>query len=65
MNNMVLAKDKKRAYVALAKDQQEALKDLSAKYKTSGGKILSIALDLLAAQERAGFEIPALQDSGK
>ncbi|MGG5368381.1 hypothetical protein [Enterococcus sp. DIV0240a] len=62
---MTLAKDKKRAYVALANEQQKALENLKNKYQISGGKILSIALDLLAEQEKAGFEIPALGTNGK
>ncbi|XIK93048.1 hypothetical protein N8B94_16135 (plasmid) [Enterococcus faecium] len=44
----------------MKRDKKE-LQQLKQKYGKSESKIMCIALDLLIAQEKAGFDIPALK----
>ncbi|MBV6385361.1 hypothetical protein HIU56_14950, partial [Enterococcus faecium] len=51
----------KRLPVTLDEKRQKELQQLKQKYGKSESKIMCIALDLLIAQEKAGFDIPALK----
>jgi hypothetical protein len=58
---MGIRKENKRAQSILNLKQQSELSYLVNKYNKSESKILAIALELLAAQDRAGFDIPKLK----
>ncbi|HAQ0832875.1 TPA: hypothetical protein IW648_002772, partial [Enterococcus faecium] len=51
----------KRLPVTLDEKRQKELQQLKQKYGKSESRIMCIALDLLIAQEKAGFEVPALK----
>ncbi|EGP5708326.1 hypothetical protein ACJQ40_001942 [Enterococcus faecium] len=57
---MTIASTSKRLPVTLTDARQRELKRLSQKYDKSESKILCIALDMLADQEKAGFVLPKL-----
>ncbi|WP_368264464.1 hypothetical protein [Enterococcus innesii] len=58
---MVIAKGNKRLPVTLNQRRQRSLQQLKEKYNKSESKLMSIALDMLVEQEKAGFEIPKLR----
>ncbi|PEH49502.1 hypothetical protein [Enterococcus faecium] len=58
---MSIAAGNKRLPVTLDETRQEELQRLKKKYHKSESKILSIALDMLVAQEKAGFDLPKLK----
>ncbi|HAQ4780555.1 TPA: hypothetical protein ACQDSE_002405 [Enterococcus faecium] len=60
---MPIAIGNKRLPVTLDEKRQKELQQLKQKYGKSESKIMCIALDLLIAQEKAGFDIPALNCS--
>ena len=47
--------------IAMDEKRQKELQQLKQKYGKSESRIMCIALDLLIAQEKAGFEVPALK----
>ena len=57
---MALASGNKRLPVTVDPKRDEELKRLKEKYHKSESKLFCIALDLLIAQEKAGFELPIL-----
>ncbi|MFB8449873.1 hypothetical protein [Enterococcus thailandicus] len=57
---MTLASGNKRLPVTVDPKRDEELKRLKEKYNKSESKLFCIALDLLIAQEKAGFELPIL-----
>ncbi|MBO0432819.1 hypothetical protein [Enterococcus sp. DIV0660C] len=57
---MVLASENKRLPVTVNEQRQLELRRLKKKYNKSESKLFCIALDLLIAQEKAGFELPIL-----
>lgn len=59
-NEMTLASGNKRLPVTLNMQRQLELKRLKKKYNKSESKLFCIALDLLVAQEKAGFDLPIL-----
>ena len=58
---MPIAIGNKRLPVTLDEKRQKELQQLKQKYGKSESRIMCIALDLLIAQEKAGFEVPALK----
>ena len=58
---MVVARGNKRLPVTLNEKRKNELEHLKNKYKKSESKLMCIALDMLIAQEKAGFEIPSLK----
>ena len=58
---MPIAIGNKRLPVTLDEKRQKELQQLKQKYGKSESKIMCIALDLLIAQEKAGFDVPALK----
>jgi hypothetical protein len=59
---MPIAIGNKRLPVTLDEKRQKELQKLKQKYGKSESKIMCIgALDLLIAQEKAGFDVPALK----
>ncbi|MGG5325517.1 hypothetical protein IGJ83_003198 [Enterococcus pernyi] len=58
---MPIAVGNKRLPVTLDENRQKELQKLKKKYGKSESKIMCVALDLLIAQEKAGFNIPALR----
>ncbi|EGP4915412.1 hypothetical protein [Enterococcus faecium] len=58
---MPIAVGNKRLPVTLDENRQKELQQLKQKYGKSESKIMCVALDLLIAQEKAGFNIPALR----
>lgn len=58
---MPIATGNKRLLVTLDENRQKELQQLKQKYGKSESKIMCVALDLLIAQEKAGFNIPALR----
>ncbi|OTN83631.1 hypothetical protein [Enterococcus faecium] len=58
---MPIAVGNKRLPVTLDEKRQKEFQQLKQKYGKSEAKIMCIALDLLIAQEKAGFELPALR----
>lgn len=58
---MPVANGNKRLPVTLDEKRQKELQQLKRKYGKSESRIMCIALDLLIAQEKAGFEEPALK----
>ncbi|PQW01894.1 hypothetical protein [Enterococcus faecium] len=59
---MVIARGNKRLPVTLNVHRQKSLSQLKKKYSKSESRIMCIALDLLIAQEKAGFEVPELRE---
>lgn len=58
---MPIAIGNKRLPVTLDEKRQKELQELKQKYGKSESRIMCIALDLLIAQEKAGFDVPALK----
>ncbi|EPM7560375.1 hypothetical protein ACTPL8_002810 [Enterococcus faecium] len=58
---MPIAIGNKRLPVTLDEKRQKELQQLKQKYGKSESRIMCIALDLLIAQEKAGFDVPALK----
>ncbi|HFC9195199.1 TPA: hypothetical protein ACWWCX_002912 [Enterococcus faecium] len=58
---MPIATGNKRLPVTLDENRKKELQQLKKKYGKSESKIMCVALDLLIAQEKAGFNIPALR----
>ena len=58
---MPIAVGNKRLPVTLDENRQKELQQLKQKYGKSESKIMCVALDLLIAQEKARFNIPALR----
>ncbi|OUZ27941.1 hypothetical protein A5806_002550 [Enterococcus faecium] len=58
---MPIAVGNKRLPVTLDEKRQKELQQLKQKYGKNESRIMCIALDLLIAQEKTGFEVPALR----
>ena len=58
---MPIAIGNKRLPVTLDEKRQEELQQLKQKYSKRESRIMCIALDLLIAPKKAGFEVPALR----